>query len=63
MSDWFEWTPDALRELAARRAGDGPSGQDYDPELLDALCDAADQIDRLRVEIKACVEHSEKASA
>lgn len=43
----MEWEPERLRELAARRAGDGPSGSAYDPELLEALTDAADQIERL----------------
>lgn len=43
MSDLVE----RLRELAYARAGDGPSGPNYDPELLDALTGAADRIAHL----------------
>lgn len=42
-----EWTPERLRALADERAGDGPSGPHYDPELLDALTNAADQIEAM----------------
>lgn len=49
----MEWEPERLRELAAIRAGDGPSGSAYDPELLEALTDAADEIERLRRKIQA----------
>lgn len=43
----MNWTAERLRELAAQRAGDGPSGPAYDPELLEALTEAADALDEL----------------
>ena len=41
-----EWTANELRDLAARRAGGSASEANYDPELLDALTSAAEQIER-----------------
>lgn len=43
---------DDLRDLAAVRAGDGPSGKNYDPELLGALTDAADEIEKLKTALR-----------
>lgn len=40
-----------LREVAAERAGDGPSGKAYDPELLDVMFCAADELDQLRADL------------
>lgn len=47
-----DWTPESLRELAYRRFGAGPgdcdgSTADFDPEALDALTSAADEIERV----------------
>lgn len=42
-----DWTPERLRELAYERAGGSPSDANYDPELLEALTDAADDIGTL----------------
>lgn len=47
MSDLVE----RLRSVAYDRAGDGPSGPAYDPELLEVMTDAADEIERLRKEV------------
>lgn len=54
-----------LRNVSARRAGDGPSGPLYDPELLDLMDEAAKAIEdaafgrRWRLEPLSGVVHEE----